>query len=109
MNGPEPVLGQVVGAEWQRCGSWGSGSRHSGHLTQECEYLSVEALGDLRGGRIVGGLIWASSMTKLGLASRKVAVPALAGTGLGYRDWASGECANGLGQGPISFPQRLTH
>ena len=26
--------------------------RRSGNLTQECEYLSVEPLGDLRGGRI---------------------------------------------------------
>jgi hypothetical protein len=47
------VLGQVVGGGWQRCGSGSSGCRHSGHLTPECEYLSAEALGDLRGGRIV--------------------------------------------------------
>jgi hypothetical protein len=57
MKRPELALGQVVGGGWQRSGSGSSGCRHSGHLTQECEYLSVEALGDLRGGRIVIGAI----------------------------------------------------
>jgi len=49
------MLRQVAGGGWQRRGSGGSAWRRAGHLTQKGEYLSVEALGDLRGGRIVIG------------------------------------------------------
>ena len=49
------VLRPARNASRARHGSGSSGCRRSGRLTQECEYLSVEPLGDLRGGRIVIG------------------------------------------------------
>ena len=49
------MLGQVQGCERHHRGLGSSGCRRSDHLTQECEYLSIEPLGDLRGGRIVIG------------------------------------------------------